>query len=107
MHLFNLSQRRKYRIQNLKKTHEKQWKRIVYLFWNFREAKKLLLLFSNDVGLKITAEYARKRQPHLQSHDLDFLHERPKPDDDSEKAMRNVLELSKRYELTMTSRWWF
>lgn len=64
----------------------------------------MLRRFSGDNPLKITVEYARTRQavPRL-THDLDFLNDGPKPADDPNKPMRNTLELSKRYEWTVTS----
>lgn len=56
---------------------------------------------NDDVGhLRIIAEHARIRQPvpRLPSSDLDFLHNRPVVDD-SKEPIRNVLELSNRYEI--------
>lgn len=71
-----------------------------HYFWHFREAENLLRRIGDDVrSLRIVAEYARNRPPvgHLTSHDLDFLTDRPSVDD-SDQPIRNVLELSKRYE---------
>lgn len=70
-------------------------------FWHFREAENLLRRIS-DLPLKIIAEHVRIRPPigRLTSHDLDFLTDRPSIDD-SDQPIRNVLELSKRYELTV------
>lgn len=72
-------------------------------FEHFREAQNLLRRINDDFGaLKIIAEHARVRQPNqrLTSNSLDFLNDRPAVDNSNE-PLRNVLELSKRYALTM------
>lgn len=68
---------------------------------NFSEAQNLVRRIRDDFPtLKIIAEHVRMRDPvpRLPSHDLDFFHDRPAVDD-SKEPMRNVLELSKRYEI--------
>lgn len=77
------------------------WLKISIL--NYRDAANLLRRLRDDIEpLKITAEYARIQPicPRLTSHDLDFLNDRPAIDD-SEKPIRNVLELSKRFVFMM------